>query len=114
MPENFMPSVLAHQPLPSRRHLQLLALLTLHGRLNITTAARLLCLSQSFTSNLAGHLVDLGCVKRMRGYGDCREVYIFPTATGRTVDATMRCRIQRRQPRGDRVDAGPAHHHARR
>jgi len=27
MPENFMPSVLAHQPLPSRRHLQLLALL---------------------------------------------------------------------------------------
>ena len=50
MPENFMPSVLAHQPLPSRRHLQLLALLTLHGRLNITAAARLLCLSGACAS----------------------------------------------------------------
>ena len=33
MPENFMSSVSAHQPVLSRRHLQLLALLTLHGRL---------------------------------------------------------------------------------
>ena len=94
MPENFMSSVLADQPVLSRRHLQLLALLTLNGRLNITAAARLLCLSRSFTSSLAGHLVDLGYAKRMRGYSDCREVYFCPTAAGRMVDATMRCRIQ--------------------
>ena len=74
---------------------KLFALLTLHGRLNVTAAARLLCLSRSFASSLAGHLVDLGYVKRMRGYGDCREVYFSPTAAGRMVDATMRCRIQR-------------------
>ena len=95
MPANFMSSVLADQPVLSRRHLQLLALLTLNGRLNITAAARLLCLSRSFTSSLAGHLVDLGYAERMKGYSDCREVYLFPTAAGRMVDATMRCRIQR-------------------
>jgi len=89
MPENFKPSVLAHQPVPSRRHLQPLALLTLHGRLNITAAARLLCLSQRFTSRLAGHLVDLGYAKRMKGHGDCREVYFSQLI--RVERLTQRC-----------------------
>jgi DNA-binding MarR family transcriptional regulator len=95
MPTKVFPFVLRDRPIPSRRHLQLLALLVVHGSLRLSDAARLMCLSQSFTSTLASHLVQLGYAERVRReMGDHREVYLFPTDTGRGVDATMRRRIQ--------------------
>jgi DNA-binding MarR family transcriptional regulator len=95
MPKRVSPQGVRRKPLPSRRHLQLLALLVVNGHLKIRAAARLMCLSPGFTSILANHLVRVGYAERARREeGDRREVYLLPTATGRAVDATMRHRIQ--------------------
>jgi hypothetical protein len=95
MSKRVSPQGVPRKPIPSRRHLQLLALLIVNGHLKICTAARLMCLSQGFTSMLASHLIQLGYAERVkREGGDSREVYLLPTAAGRAVDATMRHRIQ--------------------
>lgn len=93
MRENAMDSARPDYPALSRRHLQLLALLVVHERLNITAAARLMGLSGACMSRLVNCLVDLGYALREMDSNDRRIRHIFPTAAGRALDAAMRCRI---------------------
>ena len=93
MSENAMQPGVADQPVLPRRHLQLLALLVVRERLNITAAARLMGLSGTFTSRLAKRLVDLGYAIRKIDNDDRRIAHVSPTAEGRALDAVMRYRI---------------------